>query len=426
MADPKPHVLLLGGSCDQRFIIATARTMGLGTVVVDLNPHSPGFADADFFSPISTRDAQAIIAYAEDLMASGIDIRGISVMGSDIPHIVAQVADRFGWAGPSAQTAAWATHKFAMKERLQAGGIPVPRYARVHNGEEIRHHWKRWHCRQVVVKPVDQAGSRGVWCIDEAQQADAAFAHAHAAGRCKEVMVEEFVPGPQVSTESILADGRSATPGLVDRCYETTESFHPQIIENGGWYPSRLPPEQQLAIQRLVEKAAGVLGITAGVAKGDVVVCPKRGPMLIEMAARLSGGDFSESLIPLGCGVNYVEAALRVALGLPVDWPELQPKFEKSVINRYFFLPPGRLQEIRGASEAATQAGVAKFELFVQVGDDLPAMTSHGARSGVFIVVTDHLAASEALAQEIYTKVTFKIDGRWHCGHPQTNGKELC
>ena len=419
MVNKKPYVLLLGGGPDQCFIIATAKQMGLGTAVVDLNPHSPGFVSADCFATISTRDARAIIAYVEELISSGIDIRGVCVMGSDIPHIVSKVAGYFGWVGPSAQTATWATHKLAMKRRLSAGGIPVPRYLKVHSGQEILQVWRSWNCQQVVVKPVDQAGSRGVWCIGEERLADTAFMNAHAKSRSKEVMVEEFVKGPQVSTESILTAGCSATPGLVDRCYETTESYLPQIIENGGWYPSRLSREQKIDIQCLVEKAAAVLGVTEGVAKGDVVVCPDRGPMVIEMAARLSGGDFSESLIPLGCGVNYVEAALRVALGLPIDWNCLQPKFERAVINRYFFLPAGRLQEIRGVSEATALPGVSKFKLFVNPGDHLPAITSHGDRSGVFIIVSESLIESEAIEKEIYRKVNFKIDGRWRCGHPQ-------
>ena len=426
MTDSKPYVLLLGGSHDQCFIIKTAKRMGLGTVVIDLNHSSVGFCDAELSAVISTRDVPAIIAYVERLLGEGINIRGVSVMGSDIPHIVQQVSSHFDWVGPSAQTANWTTHKFAMKQRLQLEGIPVPCFARVFKADEICQQWQAWGCQKVVVKPVDQAGSRGIWCIDSLEQAEAAFYHAFSMARCGEVLVEEYVPGAQVSTESIVSGGRSATPGLVDRCYQTTQSFLPQIIENGGWYPSALPTKQLEEIISLVEASAKVLGISDGVAKGDVVVCPDRGPMLIEMAARLSGGDFSESLIPLGNGVNYVEVALQVALGLPIDWQLLQPEFTKSVINRYFFLPPGNLEQIFAAEEVCRWPGVEKFELSVQVGDVLPEITSHGHRSGVFIIVTDVRSKSEALEQKVYEAVRFKIDGTWHYGHPCRKEMNLC
>ena len=39
------------------------------------------------------------------------------------------------------------------------------------------------------------------------------------------------------------------------------------------------------------------LEINNWVAKGDIVIDKKRGPIIIEMAARLSGGDFCESLV---------------------------------------------------------------------------------------------------------------------------------
>ena len=148
------------------------------------------------------------------------------------------------------------------------------------------------------------------------------------------------------------------------------------------------------------------------------MVCPERGPMLIEMAGRLSGGDFSESLIPLGCGVNYVEVALQIALGAPVDWSLLEPRFERSVINRYFFLPAGRLEEIDGADEVAGWPEVTKFELFVKPGDQLPEIISHGQRSGVFIIVSASREMSEALEEKLYRRVRFKIDGRWQSGRP--------
>jgi len=81
------------------------------------------------------------------------------------------------------------------------------------------------------------------------------------------------------------------------------------------------------------------LGISKGVAKGDVVISPSKGPMIIEMAARLSGGDFSESLVPLGSGVNYIESVIKIAMGAIPNWKKLKEKFYKSVANRYFFLP---------------------------------------------------------------------------------------
>ena len=76
--------------------------------------------------------------------------------------------------------------------------------------------------------------------------------------------------------------------------YNTTENFHPLIIENGGWVPSILKKNDIKDIKSLIESASKFLGINSGISKGDIVLHSNKGPMIIEIAARLSGGDFSK------------------------------------------------------------------------------------------------------------------------------------
>ena len=62
-------------------------------------------------------------------------------------------------------------------------------------------------------------------------------------------MVEQYLDGPQVSTESIVIDGRCFTPGFSDRNYEYLERYAPFFIENGGDLPSHLPEETQAKVR---------------------------------------------------------------------------------------------------------------------------------------------------------------------------------
>ena len=62
------------------------------------------------------------------------------------------------------------------------------------------------------------------------------------------------------------------TPGFADRNYELLDRFRPQFMENGGWIPSSLAPEERGRRSRtLVVRASLALGVTDGVTKGDVV-----------------------------------------------------------------------------------------------------------------------------------------------------------
>jgi biotin carboxylase len=217
-------------------------------------------------------------------------------------------------------------------------------------------------------------------------------------------MVEKFVSGLQISTETVMDGGQGVTPGFVDRNYEHLDRFAPRIIENGGWAPSALGAADRAAVEELVVGASLALGIHSGVTKGDVVMASS-GPMLIEMAARLSGGDFSESLVPLSSGVNYVEAAIKLAIGEKPDLGDLTRPATQVVANRYFFPLPGRLIALEGLDEARAQPWVKKLEAWYSPGDTVPPVANHARRFGVFVVVANDRAEVDARVRWVYKTV---------------------
>jgi biotin carboxylase len=217
-------------------------------------------------------------------------------------------------------------------------------------------------------------------------------------------MAEDYLAGPQISTETVMVRGRGVTPGFVDRNYEHLERFSPHVIENGGWLPSRLDDSARTQVEDLVEAASLALGVTDGVTKGDVVMTPD-GPKMIEMAARLSGGDFSESLVPLGTGVNYVKTAIEIALGDAPDLDALRPTRRWAVANRYFFPDAGLLEEIEGVDEVRARDWVEKLEFWYRPGDPVPEPVSHAHRFGVFVVVAPNRDELERRIDWVYNTI---------------------
>jgi biotin carboxylase len=189
-------------------------------------------------------------------------------------------------------------------------------------------------------------------------------------------------------------------------------------MENGGWVPSRIDTTNRKKVLQLVEKASRALGVTRGVTKGDVVICPRRGPMIIEMAARLSGGDFSESLIPFGSGINYVETAIEIAMGWQPSFDNLKPKKYRATANRYFFPPPGELEEITGIESCQKLKEVVKLEFYYNNGQAIPQMSNHSQRAGVFIVVGENREKVQKVVEQVYDTIKFKINGKFYSGDP--------
>jgi biotin carboxylase len=372
--------------------------MGLHVVVSDRNPQAPGFAWADDRLLVSTYDVEGTVAAARRYHQTTRPLNGVMCLAADVPLTVAAVAAALGLPGIGLEAARLATDKLAMKRKFAADRVPIPWFCRVESLEHLRGLVAEQGL-PLVLKPVDSRGARGVLRLTP--DTDLAWAYQESLGHSPtgRVMVERFLPGPQVSTESILLDGTAYTPGFSDRNYEYLERFAPHIIENGGELPSFLPPAVQDAVQRVVRQAAISMGIANGVVKGDIVVSDGE-VYVIELAARLSGGYFCTHEIPLNTGVNFVKQAILLALGEKPDPADLLPRWRQGVAQRYLFPPPGRVVRITGVDEAARRPEIALCEVRVRKDDLIPETDSHPARAGVIIATgaTRQEAVAHAVA----------------------------
>lgn len=399
----KRRLLVLGAGLDQCFMLKCAGELGIETLAVDSNPNAPGFALADSFAVVSNRDVPAILDFLKD---AGEEVHGVSTMGSDIPHVVAAVAHQLGLPTIPMLAAETAVDKFRMKECFSRAGILVPEYSLVDSVTALAPLLEKW--QRMVVKPLSQAGSKGVSLVSCVEDAAAAFDQALEYSDDGSVMAERYLPGDQISSESLIVDGKVYTPGLADRNYDELERFLPQIMENGGWVPSKYESSAD-EIDRVIGACAQALGVVNGVIKGDLVRTSDGELAVIEVAARLSGGDFCESLVPLGTGVNYVKEVIRQAIGQPVDLSGLESTCSHCVANRYFFPEPGRLVRVDGLDEIKARPWIRKLEIWYQPGDVIPRIAGHGQRGGVFIVQGDDRDELTRYMEEVYETIEFVV-----------------
>ena len=400
-------LLIISAGGESTAGIELAKSMGLCIVASDGNADAPGFALADDSLIVSTYDIGATVAAAKLYHRKVRRIDGVMSIASDVPLTVSSVASALGLPGISLESARLATDKLIMKQRFAADGVPIPWFSAVESAD----HLKALVAAKglpMVIKPVDSRGARGVLRllpdIDLVWAYETALAHSPS-GR---VMLERFLPGPQVSTESLVMDGVAYTPGFADRNYEYLDRFAPHIIENGGQLPSHLDGETQQAVRDVVQQAAMSMGIRNGVVKGDIVVTDGK-PHVIELAARLSGGYFCTHEIPLNTGVDLVGAAIRQALGDQVDPEDLYPKFNRPVAQRYFFPEPGEVTTVTGSEIFADDPDVAYLELRVKLGDRVGPVDSHPGRAGVVITTGETREAAISLAEKVASEIVVQV-----------------
>ncbi|HVZ70034.1 MAG TPA: ATP-grasp domain-containing protein [Rhizomicrobium sp.] len=363
-------VLIVSGGIEAADAARRAKELGYYVVVSDRDPEAPGFAFADSCLVADVYSPTETAAAAERYHRKIRRIDGAICVAADAPVTTATVCQRLGIKGLPLHTAETACDKLAMKQCFASAGVPVPWFAPVETPQALqRIAIERGN--NLVIKPVDSRGSRGVQRIAQVADLTKAFMLAREHSPTDRVMVEEYLEGPQVSTESIIVDGKCFTPGFSDRNYEYLERYAPFFIENGGDLPSRLPDETQFKIRDVVARAAKALGVIDGTVKGDIVVHNGQ-PYVIELAARLSGGFFCTREIPLNTGVDFLGAALKLAVGDDVSPEELEPKHQTSVVQRYAFPNPGRVIRVLGADEARTIPGITDVVVTAKPGDIIP------------------------------------------------------
>jgi biotin carboxylase len=363
-------LLIISGGIEAVDAVKRARDMGLHVVVSDLDPKAPSFAYAHDRLIADVYGPQETLAAAERYVREHRRIDGVLCVAADAPVTAALVAEKLNLPGISVATAKLACDKLAMKQRFRECGVPVPWFASVTSLAELETIMAE-RGSDLVIKPVDSRGSRGVQRLSRTADLAGAFALARKYSPTSRVMVEAYLDGPQISTESIVTKGRCFTPGFADRNYELLEVHAPFFIENGGDLPSHLPPGLQQKVKDAIANAAAVLGVIDGTVKGDIVV-HKGEPYLIELAARLSGGFFCTLEIPLNTGVDFIGCAIRVALGETIPPDEMEPRKQQPVIQRYAFPKPGRVIDVRGAEMARKLPGVAAVVVTAKPGDIIP------------------------------------------------------
>jgi biotin carboxylase len=255
-----------------------------------------------------------------------------------------------------------------------------------------------------VVKPLRLAASRGVIRADDAATLLTALERV---GRllgpaADHVLIEDFVPGPEVALEGLLLAGRLHVLALFDKPDPLDGPFFEESIYVT---PSRLAPATQQAVARVTQQAAAALGLREGAVHAELRVT-ERGPCLIEIAARPIGGRCSAAL-RFGDGASLEEILCRHALGLPLPPLEREP-----LASGVMMIPvpaAGVLREVRGVAAARAVPLIEGIDITAHAGERLVPWPE-GSRYPGFIFARGETAAGvEAALRAAHARLEFAL-----------------
>jgi biotin carboxylase len=356
-------ILILGAGLMQKPAIEAASRLGYKVAVADGNPKAICVPLADIFEPVDLKDREALLAFARKL-----NLTGVFTAGTDFSASVSYVAENMKLPGHSFEAALNASDKVRMRSCFAAAGVPSPRFFNATSddaektADEILEK-AGFSAFPLVVKPVDNMGGRGCRMVRSKEELIDAVKVAVQFSRTRRAILEEYMPGREFSIDALVFDGEVTITGFADRHIY----YPPYFIEMGHTMSTVLDEKEWCALAKTFRDGIKALGLTHGAAKADIKLTPS-GPMIGEIAARLSGGYMSGWTFPYASGMNLTEQALLLALGkkpealitqrerTPVDgiW---NIKTEKTSAERAWLSIPGRIEKVAGLPNCGLPTG---------------------------------------------------------------------
>jgi len=384
----------------QKPAIQWAKEQGWTVFVADDNENAEYRHLADSFVHVDLADIEGMISAARRIKTDhGLD--GVFTAGTDFSYTVARVARSLGLPGLEPETALAASNKERMRRVFRENGIPSPSFRVLSSQDEPRKVLSGLDF-PLVVKPVDNMGARGIRRIDSEAEFLEAFRLAGEHSRSGQIIVEQYVPGPEFSIDALVVDGEPRITGIADRHI----FFPPYFVEMGHTMPTEYSGRVLQLVEESFTAAVKALGIDKGAAKGDVKWDGRRA-VIGEVAARLSGGYMSGWTYPYASGVPLTGRALELAVGKPPGSLEQRKSWVSA--ERAFISIPGVVDRVEGLREAAGIAGVRDVFVRVKQGDPVSFPTNNVEKCGNCISAAAERHAAVNAAEEACRKILVRL-----------------
>ena len=397
------RLLVLGAGPGQLGLLEAARQRELYVVAADREAGAPGFPLADRRALISAEDEPAL-----ERLASAEEIDGVIAPGIDWSvAIAARISAKLDLPHPlSVESAQLAVSKLRQRERFAEAGLPFARYAVASRGEEAEAAAAELGF-PLVVKAPDRQGQRGLALARGHEELGPAVERALAASRSGLCIIEQLEPGREATVIGFSLDGRYHALAVTDRRSASAPAFGVSLEH--AW-PSSLGEAELEKTVEIAGRAVTSLGIEQGPSYVQVIVS-ERGPLVVELAARLGGGHDAE-LVEAALGIELNGLALAAALGEAIDPQALVPKpLAGGACTRFLIAPEGELVTVHGVEEAGALEGVKRLRLYREPGYVFTPFHSRSDRAGALLVLGPDREQAVARAQEAADLIRFEIAG---------------
>ena len=336
----KKNILIIGAGDFQLPLVQRAslsyNVLLAAPVVSDV--FKPYIADALL---IDVRDKEGILAYAREKSICGVitDQTDIAVRS------VAYVAENLGLPGIGYETGCLFTDKSLMRKRMAELGIKLLPNRTVSSFDEALAYYREIG-GNVIIKPLDTQGSRGVQICRSEEELEAKYAEAARWSSNHNVLIERFATGREFLVEGLSLDYEFRNLCIGDTLYfDLPDAF----AAKSRIFPTEADDGLRQRVLDLNTRIITGFGLKQGLTHSEYIM-DGDDIYLIETAARGGGVFISSDLIHYSCGLDTEGFLLDLATGQQKGLPPIKPQ---QCVCGYlaFYIPVGKVVRVSGVRE---------------------------------------------------------------------------
>ncbi len=365
------RLLILGGAYNTKDIREYADKNGVVLIAVGNNPNHPSFKIADETYSANVTNAEDLIRIIEEYNIDGVFPGG----NENVISILFDVVDKTGIKFYASREQWDITgQKREFKVAAKKAGLPVvPEFILSENPKQEEIDAIDF---PVVVKPVDGAGSQGVYLCQSIEELLEAKKEALKFSRSKTLMIEKFMSGFITVFYMTIIDGKIHIASMADKYSKPSPDGRPVMptIAQVYLYPSRhlqdCIDKYFPAMERLIKN----LNITNGVV-GIQGFCDGKDIVFTEMGYRL-GGTSQQNYTKALYGKSNMFLIMNYALTGEMTDEEYSenPYFEKECGTLQLISKGGTIAREEGIDVVKNMSEVVSFEQHYTVGDTIPVV----------------------------------------------------
>ncbi|MEM7222061.1 MAG: ATP-grasp domain-containing protein [Pseudomonadota bacterium] len=306
------------------------------------------------------------------------------------------------------EAVAAAGNKLLFRQTMAAAGTPGPAFSVISPDQD----WAApatepaYPC---VLKPLSLSASQGVIRVDDPSQFLEGLARIHRILEAldhvgpRDILVEAYLPGPEVALEGLLDRGALRVLAIFDKPDPLDGPYFEETIYVT---PSRLPRGQQGAIEAATSRAVAALGLQNGPIHAELRLSPQ-GPVVIELAARSIGGLCGRAL-KFGVGPSLEDLILRHAMGLPID-----SMARDGAAAGVMMIPiprRGRLVAVEGLARAESVSGIEAVTITIARGQPVVPLPEGNRYLGFIFASADTPSEVEAALRAAHSSLDIRIE----------------